>query len=726
MNKRRIFAVVTARASAPEQRQLLDGIISEAFRNNTDIVIISNIYNASEYNSFIVNENSIYEIIRNSRTDGIIFTSDSFMNKELTDKITEIMNLSGVPVVNIGADSYGYDTVNDDTSEDICRITEHLINVHGFRNIDILTGPEDNHEALRRVEGYRKALENNGIEFSSEHVIYGNFWTEAGEKTALEYAENKRKIPEAVVCANDYMAYALCDTLVKCGIKIPQDITVTGYEYTGGRTDHYPVLTTFQRNRRELGRKAFAKLYSKVCGTENNFSDTGSDTDNNMLVTGDTCTCGADYRQTAAEIQEKQQQIFYTSLNDTGMLEQFLTESVSIPDFISALRRHSYFIPDISGLYLCLYDEWCLSVRPEKHSEQADTVCYTISDIYRNNPEPCHFSRNDIFPHELQNSEHPGAFYCCPVFFMNEDFGYMIVRYDKVKCFGESFRNWIKIAANALEFLRMKNDINYLMMFQNLSEFRDSETGLSNRAGFINEINIALRNKGDRINELCFLKFIPDISVLHSSDKNLISEISQTLEKISGKFGEICGRINNSTFAFSCRTADPEILSEKIKTSLYGIFRNTGIYGDEYFSWHRISDFSSEDDFSDILKKAYSRTEASEEISENSGEYEKYRELRKMIYLNPEKNITADTACRKFCKSRGYFCLMYKKYFGISFHQDCIEMKTKLAKHLLASTEMNISAVSEKCGFENEKYFMQQFKKNTGYTPGQYRELISL
>ena len=53
-------------------------------------------------------------------------------------------------------------------------------------------------------------------------------------------------------------------------------------------------------------------------------------------------------------------------------------------------------------------------------------------------------------------------------------------------------------------------------------------------------------------------------------------------------------------------------------------------------------------------------------------------------------------------------------------------MKTKLAKHLLASTEMNISAVSEKCGFENEKYFMQQFKKNTGYTPGQYRELISL
>ena len=100
-----------------------------------------------------------------------------------------------------------------------------------------------------------------------------------------------------------------------------------------------------------------------------------------------------------------------------------------------------------------------------------------------------------MFPDIIVDPDKPNAFYCCPVYFMDEDFGYMIIRYDKVGCFGESFRKWNVIAANALEFLRMKNDINYLMRCQNLSEYRDSRTGMNNREGFVNEMNIAVRNE---------------------------------------------------------------------------------------------------------------------------------------------------------------------------------------------------------------------------------------
>lgn len=290
---------------------------------------------------------------------------------------------------------------------------------------------------------------------------------------------------------------------------------------------------------------------------------------------------------------------------------------------------------------------------------------------------------------------------------MNENFGYMIVRYDKVKCFGESFRNWIKIVANALEFLRMKNDINYLMMCQNLSEFRDSETGLNNKIGFTNEFNIALRNKGDKTLNLYFLK-------LKLNKKNIVLGISTILEKISETYGEMCGRISDDIFVSSYKS---EIIFEKINNILYGFFKENNIYGDELYSCFNFSEINTFDDFSVFLQNACADIE---EKLKNTDE--NYRKLRSSIYLNPEKNITADDACRKFCISRGYFCVMYKKYFEISFHKDCVLLKTKLAKYLLVSTKMNISTVSEKCGFENEKYFMQQFKKNTGYTPNQYRE----
>ena len=64
MINRKIFEVVTARASASEQCQLIEGIVSQAFKYSTDIIVISNIYNASEYNDFITEEGIVMEDIQ--------------------------------------------------------------------------------------------------------------------------------------------------------------------------------------------------------------------------------------------------------------------------------------------------------------------------------------------------------------------------------------------------------------------------------------------------------------------------------------------------------------------------------------------------------------------------------------------------------------------------------------------------------------------------------------
>lgn len=729
MKKRLVFTVVTARASAPEQRQLLDGIISQAFETDIDVIVVSNVYNASEYNSFITHENSIYDIINSRKHDGIIFTDDSFMNPELRNDVMELIDKSGVPVVCIGAGDTKYTTVNSDTEKDIEKITDHLIDVHGFNDIDILTGPKENADSKKRVNGYRKSLKNHGIEFCEDKVIHGDFWITSGEKTAKEYADKMRPLPQAVLCTNDYMAYALCDTLVSRGIRIPEDVTVTGYEYIGGRTDHYPVLTTFHRNRKSLGRQAVVMLYNKINNKENE-SEFRMDGE---FIPGDSCSCGADYNQISSEIREKKIQSYYSTLNDTGMLEQFLTESMSISDFIAALKRHSYFIPDLSGLYLCLYDDWCVSSETGKKNFQGKegVVCYTISDIYRDIAPPVHFRRNTMFPDELHNENKPNAYYCCPVFFMDQDFGYMIVRYDKVKCFGESFRNWNNIVANALEFLRMKNDISYLMRCQNLSEFRDSLTGFNNRDGFVNEMNIALRNAGKDSFSIMIIHLNP-VNTLLSVEINmqesaaaLILGISEIIREISSERGKICARLDRNTFAVSeiitGNSEEMSIFEEKLRVRLYGFFREKNIYGDNLchlFSTEGKSDFSSE------LEKAEKSIPEFTDLQNDSG-YSDFVGLRSMIYFSPEKNITAEEACRKFCISSGYFRVMYKKYFGISFHQDCIMMRIMLAKYYLVSSKMNIASVSDRCCFDNEKYFMQQFRRITGYTPNQYRERFS-
>lgn len=732
MTKKLVFAVITARANASEQIQLVEGIMEEAFGKNIDIIVISNVHNASEYNDFIKLEDRIYALIDSEKPDGIILTYDAFMNPVLRRNVLESIDRKDVPKVCIGSEEISYPLIDNKIDLDIEKITDHLIEIHGFNDIDFLSGPKSLGTSRIREEGYRRSLAKHGIAPDDNKIIEGDFWIVSGERTALEYINKTRKIPQAIVCSNDYMAYGLCDTLLENGIRIPQDLTVVGYEYTGDRADHYPVLTTCRRNRKNLGRNAVIKLYELVTGKK-----TGTEfaTDGEMIY-GDTCSCGADISFLSEELRERKQQQFYSMFNHTGMLEQYLTESRDISDLISALRRHSYFIPDLSGLYLCLYENWCIAsdIKESDYGKDCSMICYTISDIYNSSDEPVYFKKNSVVPDKIQKTYKANACFCCPLFFMEKEFGYMVVRYDKAKCFGESFKNWLKIISNALEFLRMKNDIDYLTRCKNLSDYRDSVTGLSNRAGFLSSIKIL--QKDALFNSRCGIYMIRTcFSTGTAADTgNLGTKISlevsigETVRFVSSGYGKICGRLDDSTFVIAVMDeylpVRPGLLEDAIHALMYGCFRKHGVYGDDFYTVSYSETDINPDEFEKCIKQLEEKTAYDIRLIHDrihSPGYLNYRNLRSRIYSDPSSNLPADEACRLFCMSSGRFRVLYKSFFGISYHQDYIFLKILLSRYLLLSTGMSVSSIAQQCGYENDKYFLHQFKEVTGLTPNQYR-----
>lgn len=110
-------------------------------------------------------------------------------------------------------------------------------------------------------------------------------------------------VPQAVICANDCMAYALCDALSATGVPIPEAVTVTGYDCTGERIYHYPVLTTYLGDRRNVGIRAVNRLLSSdhPLGNADRF------------ISGSTCACGINPSlfcgEMAAERIDKQQAV---------------------------------------------------------------------------------------------------------------------------------------------------------------------------------------------------------------------------------------------------------------------------------------------------------------------------------------------------------------------------------------------------------------------------------
>ncbi len=101
--------------------------------------------------------------------------------------------------------------------------------------------------------------------------------------------------------------------------------------------------------------------------------------------------------------------------------------------------------------------------------------------------------------------------------------------------------------------------------------------------------------------------------------------------------------------------------------------------------------------------------------------YAKLKSLREQVYENPLRPWNIETICKRLCISRTYFHRIYSAAFGVTFKQDVIESRLLMASDFLVSTDLSISEIAEKCGYESDSYFMQQFRRHKGCTPTQYR-----
>lgn len=105
----------------------------------------------------------------------------------------------------------------------------------------------------------------------------------------------------------------------------------------------------------------------------------------------------------------------------------------------------------------------------------------------------------------------------------------------------------------------------------------------------------------------------------------------------------------------------------------------------------------------------------------NIPRYPQLKEIRQELYDNPIAEWSVDMLCRRLAVSRTYFHRIYMAAFGVTFRQDAIESRLALACELLIKTELAVSVIAEKCGYESESYFMKQFKQHKGCTPSEYR-----
>ncbi len=142
--------------------------------------------------------------------------------------------------------------------------TRHLIDL-GHRNIALVRGIKDHPDAIQRFEGYSKALADAGIEFDSELIYQGDFTAQSGV-VAVNSLLARGTHFSAIFAANDMVAFGARLALHRHGIRVPEDVSIIGFDDQAEAAFMTPPLTTMRQPAVEMGTAAASALVKLICG----------------------------------------------------------------------------------------------------------------------------------------------------------------------------------------------------------------------------------------------------------------------------------------------------------------------------------------------------------------------------------------------------------------------------------------------------------------------------
>ncbi len=179
--------------------------------------------------------------------------------------IEELLDIP-VPTVLIGShpDRTDVPVVDVENKRSVARMIHHLIDL-GRRRIAIITGPLDRVDARQRLEGWRLAHSEAGLEIDPDLIIPGQFDRLSGAhsgRIAIELGV------DAVFASNDELAIGAISTFENAGLRVPDDIAVAGFDGLPAHDVDSPSLSTLQQPLAELATAAIARLMGVIDGTE--------------------------------------------------------------------------------------------------------------------------------------------------------------------------------------------------------------------------------------------------------------------------------------------------------------------------------------------------------------------------------------------------------------------------------------------------------------------------
>lgn len=545
---RKKIAVFICAISFSNQRKILEGILDEAGKADMDVFVFTCHVNHSINYMKMDGAFSVMSLPNFANFDGVVIVKNSIQSKRVADELEERIKRSGIPSVSIDEDIDGMHVVGINDYEAQKMVMEELIVRQNCKRISYVTGITDNREGAERLRAYETAMTEHGLSYSKADIFSGDYIEQSGRQAARYFTE-RDVLPEAIVCANDGMALGVIDELLKAGVRVPEDVKVTGFDNDVFARYNIPSITTIDRNQRELGRTGVRLILRNSASYERHLVDT------RLIVRESSGNKESDptLLEHLREAYSKNIGIKMQAIDTIKNMSLELAGLESISELCEQLKKY-ILASDMEACFLCLENEDGFIDLP---------IAYIDGD-FSSFPS---YEKGIVLPREVDYPEEPAFYTVTALYYSDINFGYVIQRNSYFALQSELAYSWVINVGNAIENIRKLTLMKQMVEKLNAMWMYDTLTNIYNRGGFYHHAEGMLKEL-KRSDGQCYLIFM-DLDGLKVINDNMGHEagdayissmafiLKQTMDE-EDKGSAICMRYGGDEFvAFGkCKSSE--------------------------------------------------------------------------------------------------------------------------------------------------------------------------
>ncbi len=422
-------------------------------------------------------EYRIFSLPDLSNFDGAVILANQIIRQDMREELIRRIDEAGIPAVSIGCPLPGCVLITHDNRSAQRDLVNHLIREHHARNLVYLTGNlyNDCPEGTQRLDGFVDACRENDLPSENIQILEKTWRTTDGADVAHQWLEEELPFPDAFVCANDEMALGLMEALQENGVRIPEEVIITGYDNLDSAEMSCPRLTSVFCDYRKLNYRAMESLIQMIDGNSvPSVIHSGYE-----LITSASCGC-ADLAQPdlIRDRYFRQTRFLRSFYLLQGQLAEELFEANNLKDLTAAVLRNRAIF-GCHDIFLCFNDYYFDNYEKAEWTQDSETYGKEMVLASRNY---IRFPTRQLLPEPFLSKERFLIFY--PLHYNTYSIGFIALNGLSEAArmnLHESIFNFLEIAIENIrkkELLRRFNE-----MLDDLY-VHDGLTGLYNRFGF--------------------------------------------------------------------------------------------------------------------------------------------------------------------------------------------------------------------------------------------------